>query len=123
MRYVFGLVFLVAGNLAFGVGCRMALTGKNMSGLLGRGFTASDNLRLNRAPAVYFRAVGSMVLSLGLLAVWIGIVFLTIPKEADYAYLGTVLSLAGLLLVALLGSAAWITVVATRYKLFRWNKP
>jgi hypothetical protein len=94
-----------------------------MTGLLWRGFTKSDDLRLQRAPAVYFRAMGSMILSLGLLTLWAGVSFLTFSQEPSTTYLVTILSLAGLSLLALIASAVWITVVASRHKLFRWNKP
>lgn len=123
MRLAFGLVFLIVGNLAFITGGRQVLTGKNLNGLLGRGFTRSDDLRMQRAPAVYFRAMGSMILSLGLLVVWVGIAFLTTPDEPSSAYLVTIFGIAGLLLGFLIASTGWLTVVAAKHRLFRWDKP
>jgi hypothetical protein len=123
VRYFFGGAFLIVGNLAFIAGGRMVLTGRNMSGLLGRGLTKSDDLKLGRAPAVYFRAMGSMFLSLGLLILWLGIVFLTIPRQATGAFIVLIFSLAGLIVAALVGSLIWLTAVAARYRLFRWDKP
>jgi hypothetical protein len=123
VRYAIGGAFLLVGLFAAVVGGRVALTGRNMTGLLGRGFTKSDDLRMQRAPAVYFRAMGSLILSLGLLAVWVGAGFLTIGQEPSIAYLTTMLILAGLLVTALIASAVWITILAAQHKLFRWNKP
>jgi hypothetical protein len=122
VRYVFGVLLLLVGNLAFITGGRMALTG-SMTGWLGRGSIKSDNLRLQQAPAVYFRAMGSMLLSLGLLVVWLAVVFLSIAREPSRAFLAEVFPLAGLFVAALIASAIWFSVVAARHKLFRWNKP
>jgi hypothetical protein len=122
VRYVVSIAFLAIGLATVGVGGRMALTGKNVTGLLGRGLTKADDLRLQRAPTSYFRAMGSMLLSLGLLVAWVGVFFLTVGEEPDDAYFAAMLSLAALIVVALLASAAWITVLARRHKLFRWNK-
>ena len=100
----------------------MVLTGENVKGLLGRGLTKADDLKLQRAPVSYFRALGSLLFSLGLLVLWVGMFFLTVGQELDDTYLAVMLSLAALFVVALLASAAWITVLARRHKLFRWNK-
>jgi hypothetical protein len=123
VRYVVGIAFLIVGNLAFFAGGRMVLTGRNMPGLLGRGLTSSDDLKLRRAPTVYFRAMGSVLSSLGLLIVWLGLVFLTTPQQPTDAFLVSIFSLAGLIVAALVASAIWLSVIAAHYKLFRWNKP
>lgn len=123
MRYLVSVAFLAIGLATVGLGGRMALSGKNVTGLLGRGLSKSDDIKLLRAPTVYFRAMGSMLLSLGLLVVWIGVFFLTVAEQPDDTFFAFMVSLAALLLVALIASAAWITVLAARYKLFRWNKP
>ena len=123
MRYVVSIAFLAIGLATVGLGGRMLLTGKNVTGLLGRGLSKSDDLRLERAPKAYFRAMGSMLLALGLLVAWVGLFFLTVGQEPDDTYFAAMLSLAALIVVALLASAAWITVLARRHKLFRWNKP
>ena len=123
MRYVFGVTFLIVGSAAFITGGRMVLTGRNVTGLLGRGLTKADDLKLQRAPVSYFRALGSLLFSLGLLVLWVGMFFLTVGQGPDDTYLAVMLSLAALFVVALLASAAWITVLARRHKLFRWNKP
>jgi len=39
----------------------LVISGRNLPGLLGRGFTKGDNQRLKRAPRVYFRALGLFV--------------------------------------------------------------
>jgi hypothetical protein len=101
----------------------MALTGKNFSGLLGRGFTHADQLRLQRAPAVYFRAMGAMVFAIAALLALGGYILLTVPSAPSAAVLTTILILAGLFLVAFIASTAWLIIVATRYKLRRWDKP
>src|SRR6202022_4754878 len=80
VRYVFGVTFLIVGSAAFITGGRMALTGRNVTGLLGRGLTKADDLKLQRAPTSYFRALGSMLRSLGLLVLWVGMVFLTVGQ-------------------------------------------
>jgi hypothetical protein len=117
------IAFLAIGLATVGLGGRMALTGKNVTGLLGRGLSRADDARLQRAPTAYFRAMGSMLLSLGLLVAWIGAFFLTIAEGPDDTYFAAMLSLAALLVVALIASAVWITILARRHRLFRWNKP
>jgi hypothetical protein len=123
VRYVISLAFLAIGLATVGLGARIALKGRNVTGLLGRGLSKADDLKLERAPAVYFRAMGSMILSLGLLVLWVGVFFLTVAQEPDDTYLAVLVCLAALFVVALIASTAWITVLARRYKLFRWNQP
>jgi hypothetical protein len=123
VRYAFGVLLLVVGNLAFFTGGRMALTGRNMTEWLELGSTKSDDLRLYRAPAAYFRAMGAMLLSIGGLVVWLAVVFLSITREPGRAFLAEVFPLAWLFVAALIASAIWFSVLAARHKLFRWNKP
>jgi len=112
---VVGLVFA-----AYGAG--LLLTGRNYSSPLGRGLTKGDTGRLQRAPAVYFRAVGAMVAAAGLAFFNYGVLFgfrSMVPAEL----VGTLEIIEALLFVAVLISSFWLLRLASRYKLFRWNKP
>jgi len=101
----------------------LLITGRNLPGILGRGFTKGDNLRLKRAPPMYFRALGAV---LGISAIDITVLvvmllrFLAAPSVQFaelFAPVTAVLSLAtGAALV-------WLFVLAARHRLFRWDKP
>jgi formate hydrogenlyase subunit 3/multisubunit Na+/H+ antiporter MnhD subunit len=122
LSHVFAVVFLAAGVLLMAIGSPLIATGRNFRGLLGRGFSADDNRRLERAPASYFRAMGSMALSLGLLLLFLG-AGSWIPAQAGGPVSGLLQVFAVLLFVGVLGSVIWFLVLSARYRLFRWNKP
>src|ERR1700693_1843373 len=66
VRPMFLAFFAIVGAIGVTAGAWPLLTGRNYPGLLGRGFTKGDNLRLKRAPAIYFRAMGAVIASAGL---------------------------------------------------------
>lgn len=119
---LFELVLILGGAIGVGGGLWPLLTGRNFPGVLGRGFTNGDNLRLKRAPAIYFRAMGASIATFGLLILDLGaVVWLSAVAPATdptlLAILGAVAA------VALVGSLAWLLVLTYRHKLFRWNAP
>jgi hypothetical protein len=112
---VLGLVFV-----AYGTG--LLLTGRNYTSPLGRGLTKGDTGRLQRAPAIYFRAIGAMVATAGLALLNYGVLFgfrSMVPAEV----VGTLEIIEALLFIAVLVLCFWLLRVAGRYKLYRWNKP
>jgi hypothetical protein len=114
----FVLVLLTGGAIGVLAGAWPLLSGRNFPGLLGRGFTTGDNLRLQRAPAIYFRAMGATTATAALLILYLGILIWLSPITA-----GLAASLGALAAVAFLGSLAWLLVLTYRHKLFRWNSP
>src|SRR5579863_4689123 len=68
----FDLVFLIFGVIGVLGGAWPLLSGRNFPGLLGRGFTRRDDLKLQRAPTIYFRATGATIVSFGVLIFCIG---------------------------------------------------
>jgi hypothetical protein len=118
----FVLVLLVGGAIGVVGGAWPLLSGRNFPGVLGRGFTRSDNLRLKRAPAIYFRAMGVTILTSGLLMLYFGSLVLlwagpTANDVAALAILGIVAA------IAACSSLAWLLWLTYRHKLFRWNAP
>jgi hypothetical protein len=122
VRQAFLLFFAILGAVGLTGGAWPLLTGKNYPGLLGRGFTRPDNVRLNRAPTIYFRAMGAVIASAGLamfsLSFMMGLS--ADPSAAELVWTAILLSVG---LVGLSASIAWLIVVAHRHKLFRWDAP
>jgi multisubunit Na+/H+ antiporter MnhG subunit len=119
---LFDLVLLIGGAVGTLGGMWPLLTGRNFPGILGRGFTRGDNLRLQRAPAVYFRAMGATIATSGLVILYVGaLIWLSEgPPAADLTLLAIV---GGLAAISFAGSFAWLLVLTARYKLFRWDAP
>ncbi|MFI5268437.1 MAG: hypothetical protein ACHQ7M_13780 [Chloroflexota bacterium] len=119
---MFDLVLIVGGAIGVVGGLWPLLTGRNFPGVLGRGFTKGDNLRLKRAPAIYFRAMGATIATLGLLILVLGIVLwlLAVAPTTDPTFLAI---LGGVAAIAVAGSFVWLMVLTYRHKLFRWNAP
>ena len=98
------------------------ISGHNLPGLLGRGFTKGDNQRLKRAPRVYFRAVG---LFAGIAAIdgfffaWV----ISLLPSPSIAMLEIVVAVIVALTLPTTAAAVWLFVLAPRYRLFRWHKP
>ncbi|HEY8854841.1 MAG TPA: hypothetical protein VIN12_06170 [Candidatus Dormibacteraeota bacterium] len=115
----FDLVLFIGGGIGVLGGLWPLLTGRNFPGVLGRGFTRGDNLRLKRAPAIYFRAIGATLATSGLLILYLGaMIWLSAgPPTADL----TLVAIVGA--VAFAASLAWLLVLTYRHKLFRWNAP
>ena len=101
----------------------MAIRGRNYAGWLGRGIGADATKRLQRAPAIYFRALGAMATSFGALIAFWGVVFTSVPDHPPAAYVGIAAGLFALFFAATTGSVIWLAVLASRYKLRRWDKP
>jgi hypothetical protein len=98
------------------------ISGRNLPGLLGRGFTKGDNQWLKRAPRFYSRALGLFigVAALdGFFFAWV-ISLLPIPS---IAMLEIVVAVMVALTLPTTGAAVWLFVLAARYRLFRWDKP
>jgi hypothetical protein len=119
---IFDLVLLIGGAIGVVGGMWPLLTGRNFPGVLGRGFTRGDNLRLERAPAIYFHAMGTTIVTSGLLILCLGILILLSAWPAT-ANLTWVAVLAGVAAISCAGSLAWLLVLTYRHKLFRWNAP
>ncbi|HEY5033625.1 MAG TPA: hypothetical protein VIJ30_00715 [Candidatus Dormibacteraeota bacterium] len=119
---LFDLVLLIGGAVGVLGGAWPLLTGRNFPGVLGRGFTRGDNLRLQRAPAVYFRAMGATIATSGLLILYLGAtIWLSAgPPTGDLTLVAIFGAVAA---VAFAGSLGWLLVLAYRHKLFRWNAP
>jgi multisubunit Na+/H+ antiporter MnhG subunit len=119
---MFDLVLIIGGGIGVAGGLWPFLTGRNFPGVLGRGFTKGDNLRLKRAPAIYFRAMGATIATFGLLILLIGVVLWlsAFAPATDPTFLAI---LGGVAAIGVAGSFAWLMVLAYRHKLFRWNAP
>jgi hypothetical protein len=115
----FDFVLVVVGTAGVLGGLWPLLTGRNFPGVLGRGFTQGDNLRLKRAPAIYFRAMGATIATFGLFVLYVGaILWLSagLPTAA-FGFVGTFIA------ISCFASLAWLLWLTYRYKLFRWNAP
>jgi hypothetical protein len=117
----FDLVLLIGGAIGVVGGMWPLLTGRNFPGMLGRGFTRGDNLRLGRAPVIYFRALGATIVTSGLVILCIGA--LVLLSAGPSSNLNFVAVLAGVAAVSFAGSLGWLLVLTYRHKLFRWNAP
>jgi len=113
---------IVLGLLLAVYGAGLLLTGRNYPPPLGRGFTRGETLRLERAPAIYFRAVGALTATGGLAGLNYGVIT-GFRSSLSGAVVGTLQVLEALLYLAVLVSVFWLLRIANRYKLFRWNKP
>jgi multisubunit Na+/H+ antiporter MnhG subunit len=118
----FILALLIGGAIGILGGLWPLLTGRNFPGVLGRGFTSGDNLRLKRAPGVYFRAMGATIATSGLLILYIGAMIWFSPGAAatDLTLVAIIGAVAAIGFVA---SLAWLILLTYRHKLFRWNAP
>jgi multisubunit Na+/H+ antiporter MnhG subunit len=120
----FDLVLLVGGAVGILLGAWPLLSGKNYPGIFGRGFTESDNVRLLRAPASYFRAMGATIATAGLVVCDLGVIlWLSSARSVGGAGAVTVGAIAGIGLAGFFGSFAWLLLLTYRHKLFRWNAP
>jgi multisubunit Na+/H+ antiporter MnhG subunit len=119
---LFDLVLLIGGAVGVAGGLWPLLTGRNFPGILGRGFTNGDNLRLKRAPSIYFRAMGATIATFGSFILYLGVlVWLSASRPPSDA--GVVGVVGTLILIAVSASLAWLLWLTNRHKLFRWNKP
>ena len=121
--FVFAWPLLGIGLLSLVLGGRLLWTGRNFGGILGRGFTRSDELRMKRAPAVYFRALGTMASIPAVMLLFFGVVLVLVPTQPDSRLVALVFGVAGVLLIAEVLSVVWLLLISSRYKLFRWDKP
>jgi hypothetical protein len=100
----------------------LVITGRNLPGLLGRGFTKGDNQRLKRAPRDYFRALGLFVGVAGLDGFFFAWVISLLPRPS-VAMLELAAAVTVVLTLPTTAAAVWLFVLAARYRLFRWDKP
>jgi len=98
------------------------ISGRNLPGLLGRGFTKGDNQRLKRAPRVYFRALGLFVGIAALDGFFFAWVISLLPRPS-IAMLEIAAAVIVVLTLPTAAAAGWLFVLAARYHLFRWDKP
>jgi hypothetical protein len=118
----FNLALVFAGAVGVVGGAWPMLSGRNYPGVLGRGFTRGDNLRLKRAPSIYFRVMGGAITSAGILVLAIANL-MSLPDGTSAAERAAT---ATLFVIGLMGSllfVAWLLLLAYRHKLFRWNSP
>jgi hypothetical protein len=116
----FYVSLVVLGLLLGGYGVGLLLTGRNIGS--GRGLLKADTARLQRAPAIYFRAIGAVMTTAGLALLNYGVI------EGFRSGLAggvvTALEIVEIVLyLAVVISLLWLLRLASRYKLFRWNKP
>lgn len=123
MRFLVVALLVVIGLSLVGLGLRPLLTGKNYSGVMGRGLTKNDDARLKRAPAAFFRALGAMLGAFGALFVYFGIVLAVVPDHTQTSLVILIFAVAGLFVIAELGCVVWMIVLSRRYRLFRWDEP
>ena len=116
------IFFEVFGAIGVVSGAWPLLSGRNLPGVLGRGLTRGDNLRLQRAPAIYFCAMGATIATAGLVCLCIGPVIWLSPGPPVTAL--AIAEIVGILAaLAFCGSLAWLLMLTSRHKLFRWNAP
>ena len=112
----------VVGLLLAAYGIGLLLTGRNYRTPLGRGLTRGDTQRLQRAPAIYFRAIGALAATGGLALMNYGLIA-GFRSSLAGAVVTALEVLEALLYIAVIVLAFWLLRLANRFKLFRWNKP
>ena len=115
-------VFGLLGAALVLPGAWLLATGHNLPGILGRGLTQGENLRMKRAPASYFRVIGALAAVAGLFAIFIAWITTIFPRPS-VASLIVFLALLSVFLITLSGLLAWMLILAARHRLFRWDKP
>jgi hypothetical protein len=114
--------FLILGAIGFTAGAWPLLTGRNYPGLMGRGFTKGDDLRLNRAPAIYFRAMGATIASAGLCMFALS-VMLGLSSDPSAGDLGLAVLVCVVCAIWGARAAVWLILLAHRHKLGGCNAP
>ena len=115
------LVGLVSLLLGAG-GVWLILSGRNLPGVLGRGFTRGDDQRLKRAPAVYYRALGAFAAVSALDGFFLAWVISLLPTPPIWSLAIVSIAIA-ILAIPTTAAFVWLFVLASRYRLFRWDKP
>jgi hypothetical protein len=116
-----GVVSVVSALLAL-ASVWLLITGRNLPGPLGQGVTKGDNQRLQRAPRIYFRAMGLFVgvaAADGVFLVWM----ISVLPARSLAQLYFAAVIIVLLALPTTGAAIWLVVLTAKYRLFRWDKP
>jgi uncharacterized BrkB/YihY/UPF0761 family membrane protein len=100
----------------------LLVMGRNFPGVLGRGFTQSDETRIRRAPPRYWRVGGAISLVTGMLAFAALTIFATnlTPSRSALALLS---ALAAVYFFVFTPLVAWFIVLSAKYRLLRWDKP
>ena len=110
-----GWLLIVVGAWAFAQGVAWLISGRNVGLRLGRPIRRGTDISA-RAPAIYFRAIGTFGICMGLLIALFGTVQLR--GSSDWP-------LAAVAVILLIGAAVamlWAWVLADRNKLFPWSK-
>jgi hypothetical protein len=122
MKLVAGLLLILPGSYVVVQGTRLLWTGENMfPGWMSRPLRMPFSIRLDRAPATYFRAYGVMAISGGVLIALLGVVFMTPDQTPDFVR--HLLSAAFLISIGAL-FASWITIgyLVSKYHLREWDQ-
>ena len=123
MKLVFCGVLVVAG-VGFGaLAWYPLITGKNYSGLLGRSLRASEDPRLKRAPAMYFRAMGAMVEAIAVFLIFFGVALVIAPDRPGPTWTAMFLIVLATFVVVEVVSGLILFIVAAKHGLFRWSRP
>jgi len=122
MRLIAIYVLSVIAALLAVAAVWLVISGSNLPGLLGRGFTKGDNLRLKRAPRIYFRALrlrfGTAALD-GFFFAWV----ISLLPSPPIAMLEIVAVVTAVLALPTAAAVVWLFVLAYKYRLFRWDEP
>ena len=78
---------------------------------------------MKRAPAAFFRAVGTVAGLAGFLLIFFGALFEIVPNQPDRRLGALVLAVLGFFMIAMVVSLIWLLLLAGRNRLFRWDKP
>ncbi len=111
----FSVVLLLSGTW-------LLITGRNFPGMLGRGFTSSDMIRMQRAPALYWRVGGAIALTCGLFGLPFTAIAAAGPPRSRESLIW-MLVLGAALLIVITPLITWFLALSARYRLFRWDKP
>ena len=122
MRTVPAFVFAVFGVILVASGAWLLITGRNFPGVFGRGLSEGDRLRTQRAPVEYWRVAGAIALLTGVLGFGVAGITLGHPTPTRGSIIVLSLVVAGFLF-AFTPLVAWVLVIASRHRLFRWDKP
>jgi hypothetical protein len=122
LRLLPGFVLGVIGLVGVLSGAWLLIAGRNFPGVLGRGFTQGDEIRIRRAPSQYWRVGGAISLLTGMLAFAALTIFSTNPTPSGSAVL-LLTVLAAVYFFVFTPLAAWFIVLSAKYRLFRWDKP
>jgi uncharacterized BrkB/YihY/UPF0761 family membrane protein len=100
----------------------LLIAGRNFPGVLGRGFTQSDEIRIRRAPPRYWRVAGAISLASGVLAFAALTIFATNPTPSRSAVV-LLSALVAVYFLVFTPLVAWFIALSAKHRLFRWDNP